>query len=252
MSKFTDAELMDALGTILSPRPLVPDQVTLDRLHATINTLNLEPVVLARRWPRVLTGFRRRIANHTSLLIITTASLLLTGGVAAAAVITDKLPGPTRAIAYDLGLPVTSPALFNARQNLEQLKTFVSGHDAKQARKSSQARKLARQLAQDMKGLDHGDLAQIQDSADGVLSEVGVVPPSVTTTIPTTTTVAGSESQGQDSISTIPTSSSTGESSSAESSSTTTTTLSGDAVPTQSLSPQSPSDTVPSDSNSGN
>ncbi|HVB71447.1 MAG TPA: hypothetical protein VND83_08110 [Acidimicrobiales bacterium] len=96
------------------------------------------------------------------------AATLLVGGVAAAAVATDTLPGPARAIAWDLGLPVTSPKLYQARQVVSHLQLSLRSHD----RRSTTS--LGRTLARDLKKLDAGDLSQIQSTADQLLEKAGV------------------------------------------------------------------------------
>ena len=86
------------------------------------------------RWPRgrrrwgqpggTLHRLRHPVAAAAAVAV------LATGGVAAAAVATDHLPGPTRAVAYDLGLPVTSPALVTAaRGTLAELQSALAAGD---------------------------------------------------------------------------------------------------------------------------
>ena len=60
--------------------------------------------------------------------------VLATSGVAAAGVATDHLPGPTRNVAFALGLPVTSPALESARATTVQLQVALADQDAVQVR----------------------------------------------------------------------------------------------------------------------
>jgi hypothetical protein len=112
-------------------------------------------------------------------------------------VATDTLPGPTRNIAYDLGLPVTSPGLFQARQNLDQLKrSIVQGNRHEQIRWGSQ-------LQHDLKSLNDDDLAQIRVPALSVLNEAGLEdplqPPGTTsTTSPATKNGSGSDHNSPD------------------------------------------------------
>jgi hypothetical protein len=81
---------------------------------------------------------------------------------------------------------VTSPALFQAKQNLAQLKKSIAekNHD--------QVIRLGQQLARDLTGLNQRDLSEIRDSAEGVLNDAGLPVPSLPnvtrSTTPTTTT----------------------------------------------------------------
>jgi hypothetical protein len=97
-------------------------------------------------------------------------SFALSAGVAAAAVATNTLPGPTRAFAYDLGLPVTSPSLFQAEHSAQQLQSAIV------AKNRPEERSLAKQLISELKDLNSGDLAQIGASAKTLLVEVGLEP----------------------------------------------------------------------------
>lgn len=185
----SDSEIMAMLGAALSPTPSAPDQETLARLHAALADLGDGSVtdVAAQAGHRTTVGgLRRRVANHASRLFVIAATVLLTGGVATAAVATDTLPGPTRNIAYDLGLPVTSPALFLAKQNLTQLKKSIV------EKNHGQVVRLGHQLEQDLKSLNQGDLSEIRDSAEGLLNDAGLPVPSLpelTTSTTSTSTI---------------------------------------------------------------
>ena len=199
MNEFSDAELLAMLGGALSPTPAAPDAVTLARLHMTLADISTEvgPLVTARAHPsRTLGGLRRRMAQHVSVVAVA-AAVILTGGVATAGVATDTLPGPTRNIAYDLGLPVTSPGLFQARQNMDQLKrSIVQGNRQEQIRWGSQ-------LQHDLKSLNDDDLAQIRVPALSVLNEAGLEDPlqspgTTSTTSPATKNGSGSDHHSPD------------------------------------------------------
>ena len=197
MNQFSDTELMAMLSGALSPAPVMPDQVTLARLRATLTELSREssPIVATRvARTKGFAGLRGRVARHTSLVAV--ATLLLTGGVATAGVATDTLPGPTRNLAYDLGLPVTSPGLYHARANLEQLKQSIN------ERNRTAEVLWGRSLQHDLKSLNGGDLAQISVPAQSLLSEVGLEDPMG----PSTTTPATDEGSNLGRNSSVPTS----------------------------------------------
>jgi hypothetical protein len=170
MAGLSDSEIMAMLGDALSPNASAPDNETLARLHATLadlaeGSVGVGTVQAGHR--STIGGLRRRVANHASKLFVVAAT------VATAAVATDTLPGPTRNIAYDLGLPVTSPALFHAKQNLAQLKKSIveKNHD--------QVIRLGQQLARDLTGLNQRDLSEIRDTAEGLLNDAGLPVPSL-------------------------------------------------------------------------
>lgn len=231
MAKRTDADLLAALASVLKPIPTAPDQVTLSRLRMTMNELNAEtlyPAVTAPNRSTLFSWFTRQARNHTSMFILALVSIVSTGGVAAAAVVTDHLPGPTRAIAYDLGLPVTSPALHQAQQKMAQLKRSLTDHDLVAARHTGN------QLSQDLQGLNEGDLSQIQDSADDLLMQAGVSVPAASTT---TTTIAPSDSTDQNPTTT-------------DSSDVTSTVVPQGNSPSTTTTTPIPTDTLPSDEQS--
>lgn len=184
-----DDELLALLKDAYPTTPVQPDDLARQRL---LDALTLDNVValdtsssLARR--------RRLRGTRVSALTLSTIGVLGLGGVAAAAVATNTLPGPTRAIAYDLGLPVTSPALYQARQQLSEVNNATTKHDA------SVAHQLAKGLIHDLQLLNQGDLSQIRTPAQKTLTQLGLLPqissilgittPSSTTTVaPTTST----------------------------------------------------------------
>ena len=193
MSQYSDAELLTMLGGALSPTPAAPDAATLSLLHMTLADISAKsgPVATAQVRPqRTIGALRRRAAQHASVFAVA-AAVILTGGVATAAVATDTLPGATRNFAYDLGLPVTSPGLYQARQNLNQLKrSIVQGDRHAQVHWGSE-------LQHDLKSLNDDDLAQIRVPALSLLSEAGLedpLPSPATTSITSPATKGGFDS----------------------------------------------------------
>jgi hypothetical protein len=184
MAELTDFDLLSRLQVALAPPPIRPDEKSIARLHATLAELELEtaPVrsistVHHRTTPgRSAQVHRRRFTVHSSIFVAGAISFALTAGVAAAAVATDTLPGPTRAFAYDLGLPVTSPALFRAQQVASQLQQSITARD------HAQDKRLGRQLISAVKTLDPSDLSQIRSTAEKLLTEVGLGLPTLANT----------------------------------------------------------------------
>jgi len=193
MAEFTDVELLSRLQVALTPAPALPDEMSLARLHATLAELEVEsePVDIAtarRRRDHVRRGLPRRV-TRPSIVAAGAVAFALTASVAATAVATNTLPGPTRAFAYDLGLPVTSPALFRAQQSAKQL------HQAIVAKNHQQETKLSHELVQDLKSLNASDLSQIRSTAAKLLVAVGFKVPTVPVAVPSpitpTVTVPG-------------------------------------------------------------
>src|ERR1700685_3591742 len=114
MAELTDLELLSQLRDVLDTPPVRPDAASLARLHVTLAELEheSEPVSITTAvrhrtgTRRSTTNHRRRLAGRSSVLVAGAVAAALTAGVAAAAVVTNTLPGPTRAFAYGVGLPV--------------------------------------------------------------------------------------------------------------------------------------------------
>lgn len=193
MAELTDVELLSRIQVALAPDSARPDELSLARLHATLAELaaDPEPVDIAtarRRREHVRQGVSRRL-TRSSVVAASALAFALTASVAAAAVATNTLPGPTRAFAYDLGLPVTSPALFRTQQNVSQL------HQAIVAKNHQQETRLSHELVRDLKSLNASDLSQIRNTAQKLLVTVGLkvprVPSAVTSPITPTITIPG-------------------------------------------------------------
>src|ERR1700722_6395545 len=129
MAEMTDLELLSQLHDVLAAPPVRPDAQSLARLHETLAELEREsgPVSITTAVRHRTSGERahdrrRRFAGRSSVLVASAVAAALTASVAAAAVATNTLPGPMRAIAYDVGLPVVSPSLFRAQQTETQLR----------------------------------------------------------------------------------------------------------------------------------
>jgi hypothetical protein len=194
MAELTDVELLSLLEASISPALVRPDEISLAQLHATLAGLEAGTEVTSITHSVRDSGSdraghvaRRRRTRRSSIVVVSAISFALTAGVAAAAVVTNTLPGPTRAFAYDLGLPVTSPSLFRADQSATQL------HQAIIANNRPEERALAQKLIGELKKLNFNDLTQIRARADKLLVDVGLglptLPSLTKTPITTTNTV---------------------------------------------------------------
>ncbi|HEY7932141.1 MAG TPA: hypothetical protein VIC81_07795 [Acidimicrobiales bacterium] len=190
-----DEELLALLKDVYPTAAIKPDETARRQL---LDALALDNVV-AINAPITSTKHRRRFGSHVSAVTLSAIGAVSLAGVAAAAVVTNTLPGPTRAIAYDLGLPVTSPALYQARQQLSEVKGATNEHHA------DVARQLAQGLIKDLRLLNHQDLSQIRTPVTKTLTQLGLldqvtsilgltstttttVPPTSSSTTSTTTT----------------------------------------------------------------
>lgn len=230
MNDRDEQELLDELHLALSASALAPDADAMAALHGAIDhALIDEKNVTSIDATRGLAQ-RRRISvglhqlRHPAAAIVGVAVLSL-GGVAAAGVVTNTLPGPTRAIAYRIGLPVTSPALYQTDQAVSALEHALA------TRRVVTAHKTAVALRHDMSALSTNDLAQVDNAATVLLKKAGVTPPPTTippdakprrhhrhkasaistTTIPSQTTIPTTRThRGQNDGSTPPSTLSTG------------------------------------------
>jgi hypothetical protein len=171
-SLFDDDTLLVALGAALEPEHVEPGPqalAALDRalaaraVAATDHGLAIV-VPIAPPAPRSPTWTGLHRLRHPVAAAVAVA-VLATGGVAAAGVATDRLPGPTRTVAYDLGLPVTSPALEGTRGTMDRLRQALTDHDV--ARVNASAVLLRTELA----GLSPSDRAQVEPSAAELLAQ---------------------------------------------------------------------------------
>lgn len=174
MTNLTDDEVLARLAQALRADPIEPSGATWASLESALaGSLAASPA-------RNLGLLRGR---RVPALAITLVSVLTVSGAAAAAVATNTLPGPLRSLAYNLGLPVTSPALYQAQGEEATLRDTLQSH------REARAHAIGEALARRLRTLDRGDRASIVPSADGLLRRAGVsVTGTVTTTTTTTTT----------------------------------------------------------------
>lgn len=149
----SDEELLDALRQALVPGTLVPGEEEMALFHRALTDGPLVPSPeparprITPRW--VLTG---------AAAAAVAALGAFGGGVAA-----DTLPGPLRTAAFDLGLPVSSPALAGARGVESELQAALSARDRSAVAADSTV------LRQRLTELDTADRAQAEPEADALL-----------------------------------------------------------------------------------
>ncbi len=175
---FDDDILLAVLGDALTPEAAQPGAPELAALHRALeirpadiddhDDVQLAPVIpMFAPSPRSVMWARIHRLRHPVAAAVA-VGILATSGVAAAGVATDRLPGPTRNVAYALGLPVTSPALESAKGTMAQLEAALAAHDPVQVRASGTL------LRAQMAGLSPTDLAQIQTSATDLVIQAYV------------------------------------------------------------------------------
>ena len=166
-----DTMLLAALGEVLAPEPAAPGAEAMAALHRALDDRAAAAVAVATardglapvipltptsRWAQ-RGGALHRLRHPVAAAVA--VAVLATSGAAAAAVATDHLPGPTRAVAFDLGLPVSSPALTTARGTLAQLDAGVAAGDPARIRATADL------LRTELAALSPSDRATIQASA---------------------------------------------------------------------------------------
>jgi len=177
---FDDDTLLDVLGEVLAPEPVVPGPEVMAALHQALaaragapdETADRDGLAAVLPFAPLTAPPTRRSATWAGLhrlrhpvAAAVAVGVLATSGVAAAGVATDHLPGPTRSVAFALGLPVTSPSLEAARGTMGQLRVALAARDVAQIHAS------ATLLRAQLDGLAPGDRAQIEASAGVLLTE---------------------------------------------------------------------------------
>jgi hypothetical protein len=171
MPPLDDAVLLAALGSALAPQQVEPGPEAMATLHQALQarrpdaTEDSSAVVIAfappKRRSTTWAGIHRLRQPVVAALAV---GVLATSGVAAAGVATDHLPGPTRNVAYALGLPVTSPALASAKGTLAHLRVALAAHDV------AQVQAIATLLRTQLAGLSAADRDSIKAMTNEQLS----------------------------------------------------------------------------------
>ena len=166
-----DDVLLAALGTALAPDPVEPGPEAMAALYQALDTRRPDvtedgsavviPFAPPKRRSATWAGIHRLRHPVAAAVVV---GVLATSGVAAAGVATDHLPGPTRSVAYALGLPVTSPALQSAKGTMNQLSVTLAAHNL------AQVRATAALLRTELAGLSAADRGSIRVLADDLLT----------------------------------------------------------------------------------
>ena len=173
MKEPDDNLLMAALAEAFAPEPAPPNPDDLARLHQALAIRSNGHGAYSDESARIPSvrrvAFRgwavqvRRLRHPVAVLAV--VGVLATGGVATAAVATNTLPGPTRNVAFDLGLPVSSPDLVATQACLTALQTALVSRDA--AEVSTEANSLRRDLA----ALSPDELKGVELEANQLLAQ---------------------------------------------------------------------------------
>ena len=202
-------ELLDQLGGVLAPPEdlaLVPSAAELEALAA----------VVAARWPDSAVAplsapshaapvlpFRsarvplRRIGSSAWRAGSVAAGIVLFSASAAAAANGGvPLPRPVRVVAYNVGLPVDSPALDDTNQHIKQLNDAVKAKDVPKAQAT--VRRLENDLTKVPKSEKTQAVPKVQAAIASAATQIPVIqvaPPTTTTTAPpaVSTTVTTSD-----------------------------------------------------------
>ena len=167
-----DGALMAALSDALAPEPAIPGPEAIAALHRALEALGpaeegggpavVVPITGPQGRSTTWAGIHRLRHPVTAAVAL---GILATSGVAAAGVATDHLPGPTRSVAYALGLPVTSPALASAEGTINLLRGALAANDV------TRIQALTTLLRSQLAGLSAADRASIQAAAADVLRQ---------------------------------------------------------------------------------
>lgn len=173
MTEHDDRLLAAALAEALAPEPVPPNPDDLTRLHQALAirtnghgsfSEGSAPIPTVRRFAFPSWTVQLRRLRHP-VAVLAFVGVLATGGVATAAVATNTLPGPSRDVAFDLGLPVSSPDLVATQACIGALRTALDSRDA--AEVSTEANSLRRDLA----ALSPTELRQVVLEANQLLAQ---------------------------------------------------------------------------------
>lgn len=116
----TPDELFDALGAALRPPPVEPTPAELAALHRMIDERCVDRttarVPATRSWTR-------------PFVVVAAAAGIVVGSGAAAFAVGAPVPRPIRAVAHDVGLPVDSPELTDAKGAESDLRIVLAIND---------------------------------------------------------------------------------------------------------------------------
>ncbi len=137
-----DDRLYELLGRALEPERLEPPRERVHEVRARAEARRPRPVEARSPW-------RRRV------LVAAAAVLAFLGGV----VVGHDLPRPLRAVAHELGLPVDSPELLDARARMEELGRALGREDV------PAVIALDQEMVEIVNGLDQDEQDEIKPAA---------------------------------------------------------------------------------------
>ena len=156
-----DARLLELLGDALAPGAAEPGPVELALLHDDLASRRSRLTAPASAGPG--SSARRRPVARRFVWAGAAAAVLV--GLAAAGVRTDRLPGPLRTAAFDIGLPVSSPALVATRGDLSQLGAVLG------TGRPASIRAAATKVRGDLQNLDSDERQLVERSATSLLAQ---------------------------------------------------------------------------------
>lgn len=155
-----DDELFDAIRQALAPAELSPSGEEMARFW---RALDAAPSIARRRSRDPKTQWRARSVPRG---LVAAGVFLLAGlGAFSGGVASNSLPAPLRTAAYDLGLPVSSPALVAAQAAESALSSALRAHDRSAVVTDIQV------LEQRLAALQASDRAQIGPGAMALLTQ---------------------------------------------------------------------------------
>jgi hypothetical protein len=157
----TDDELLDGLALALAPSSAAPSAASVRALRRAVSGLAGEPS------PRPRRRVGHRVAIPAAVLVT-----VLGSSSAVAAASGASLPRPLRAAAFEIGLPVDSPALVDARATESELRRELAAPDHQKlaAEVAVLRSRLTRVEESERRRADHEAESLLQE-ADKVLEE---------------------------------------------------------------------------------
>ena len=160
----TSDELFDALGVALRPPPVEPSPGELAALHRMIDE---------RCHDRVTARVPAMRAWARPFVVAAAAAGIVVGSGAAAVAAGAPVPRPIRAVAHDVGLPVDSPELTDAKSAASELRIVLGVNDTATIKRvrARLSRKLA-EVPRDERGEIERDAKALLARADQQLRTV--------------------------------------------------------------------------------
>jgi hypothetical protein len=137
-----DSALLELLGTALAPAPLEPPPEGIASLHRAL----AEQRSIAARAPVAAGRTSGRTWWRKRWVAAAATGAFVFGGSGVAFAAGAPLPTPVRALAHDIGLPVTSPGLYALHQDESQLSQILHQSEPNPSATAQAVRTLETQL----------------------------------------------------------------------------------------------------------